>query len=312
MQVEENGPIKIGLTFNVQRRLAQAQTFHYRPVTLLGHFPGSQGLETALQKRFAEHRLQGEWFAFNDELFNLAKGIFNVEYETDSGRNWLVLYRQSDKKMTDPCPFCLVPHSHGIGDGHRVAHCLPQYGRTSIQAIDGTILDRDDGYIINTHDPNGPGHEEVHYNRASSTRFKITRNLLTFAVNDFLQSNIFALDLTNSPPKGGVTRLVNYVDGTPGKIRCYDAGHDEIGIQILYGIKTEDPPVYTFVSKQSKEICSAHASGWLERRVGKYLQIPENSTSLDLFCEKHVCQQLANLEIQPVNDSFAKQGPFHL
>jgi hypothetical protein len=105
------------------------------------------------------------------------------------------------------------------------------------------------------------------------------------------------------------TKVAN---GTPCKIRCYDAGYGEIGIQVLYGIKTPGPPVYTFVSPQSKEICAAHATGWLERRAGKYLQIPVNETSVELFCEKLVSQDLADHEIQPIANSFAKSGPFHL
>lgn len=312
MQCGEKGPIKIGLTFNVQRRLTQAQTFNYQPVTLLGSIPGSQVLETALLRRFSEHKLRGEWFKFNDELYNFAKGIFNVEYESDGLRNWLVLYRQSEKQKTDPCPFCLSPHSHGIGDGHRIAHCLRQYGFESIRTLDGTILNRDDGYIIKTRDPHGPAPKQINYNRASKTRSSVIRNLLTFAVNKFIEADVFNLDPTTIPPEGGVEQLVDYPDGTPCKIRCYNAGYGEIGLEVLYGIKKSNPPIYSFVSKQSKETCSAHAAGWLERRTGAYLQIPANSTSLELFCEKHICPQLAELEIQPIDNSFKKQGPFHL
>ena len=100
--------------------------------------------------------------------------------------------------------------------------------------------------------------------------------------------------------------------GHHAKIRCNDAGYGEVGINILYGIKSANPPAYTFVSRQSNEICSAHATGWLERSVGKYLQIPAESTSIELYCVKHVYKQLAELEIQPIADSFKKQGPFHL
>jgi hypothetical protein len=91
-----------------------------------------------------------------------------------------------------------------------------------------------------------------------------------------------------------------------------DAGYGEIGIKVLYGIKCADPSMYTFVSRQSKEICSAHATGWLERVVGKYLQIPVESTDIELYCEKHVFKQLAEIEIRPIADAFEKHGPFHL
>lgn len=312
MQNGEKGPIKIGVTFNVQRRLAQAQTFNYQRITLLGSVPGNQRLETVLLKRFSPYHLSGEWFAFNDELYNLAKGIFDVEYEKIGEQNYLVLYRQTTMAETDPCPFCLASHSHGDGDGHRVAHCLPQYGRSSIVTTDGTILHRDHGYIIKARDSFGPDPKEPRYNRVSKVRLRIFANLLTFATNKFIESNIFSLDPATIPPKGGVELLLEYPDGTPCKIRCNDAGLGEVGINVLYGIKNPNPPMYTFVSRQSKEICSAHATGWLQRRVGKYLQIPAKSTSIELYCEKHVCNKLADLEIRPIADSFEKQGPFHL
>ena len=123
---------------------------------------------------------------------------------------------------------------------------------------------------------------------------------------------MFTLDPVTSPTKGGVELHVEYSDGTPCKIRCNDAGYGEIGLKILYGIKDIDPPIYSFVSRQSKEICSAHATGWLERRRGKYLQIPMNSTSIELYCEKQFSKQLAELEVRPIADSFKKHGPFHL
>ena len=313
MQNGEKGPIKIGFTYDVQRRLAQAQTFNYQPITLLGYIPGDQRLETTLLNRFSPHHLLGEWFAFNDELYNLARGIFDAEYEKHGERNYLVLYRQTEMAETDPCPFCLATHSHGDGDGHRIEHCLPQYGRTSIVTTDGTILHRNHGYIIKArHSKGAPAPKIPRYNRVSKVRLRVFANLLTFATNKFIESNVFSLDPVTIPPKGGIELLVKYPDGTPCKIRCNDAGHGEVGINILYGIKRADPPVYTFVSRQSKEICSAHATGWLERRVGKYLQIPATTTSIELYCEKSVCNKLANFEVQPIADSFKKQGPFHL
>lgn len=312
MQNGDKGPIKIGVTFDVQRRLTQAQTFNYQPITLLGYMPGNQSIETTLLKRFFPYRILGEWFAFNEELYSVARGIFDVEYERQGDRNYLVLYRHTPKALTDPCPFCLAMHSHGLGDGHRVEHCLPQYGRSSILATDGTTLYRDNGYIVKTRDPSGPSPRKQRSNRVSEVRLRAFANLLTFATNQFIHSNIFNLDPGTIPPKGGVELLVVYPDGTPCKIRCNDAGYGEIGINVLYGIKCADPPMYTFVSRESKEICFAHATGWLERREGKYLQIPTGSTSIELYCEKDVCKQLAELEIRPISDSFEKRGPFHL
>ncbi len=312
IQIGEKGPIKIGITFNVERRLKQAQTFNYEEIKRLGkEIPGHQRLETVLLRRFAPYNIRGEWFTFNEELCNLAKGIFDAEYERHGDKNYLVLYRQTPKSKTDPCPFCLEQHIHGLGDGHRLTHCLTQYGRSSIVATDGTTLYRDDGYIIKTRDPNGPPPEKPRYNRVSKVRLRACENLLTFAVNRFIEANAFNLDPDTIPPEGGVVLFAEYPDGTPCKIRCNDAGYGEIGINVLYGIKCSDPPMYTFVTRQSKEICSAHATGFLERREGKYLQISAESTSFEFFCEKHVFSQLANLEVRPIADSFKKQGRLH-
>jgi hypothetical protein len=312
MQNGAKGPIKIGITSNVQRRLIQAQTFNYQPITLLGYVLGTQSLETALLNRFSAYRIRGEWFAFNDELYNLARGIFDVEYEKHNDRNYLVLYRQTPASRTDPCPFCFALHNHSIGDGHRVKHCHPEYSRTSIITTDGITLYRDDGYIIKTRDPNGPPPKKLRYNRVSEVRIRAFTNLLTFATNKFIESNYFTLDPATIPPKEGVVLFVEYPDGTPCKIRCNDGGYGEIGINVLYGIKCDNPPMYTFVSQDSKEICSAHATGWLERKEGKYLQVPVGTTDIELFCEKYVCKQLAELEIRPIADSYEKHGPFHL
>jgi len=312
MQCGNDGPIKIGVTSNVQRRLKQAQTFNYQKVELLGHIPGTQHLETEPLKRYSPYRLNGEWFRYNEELYNLARGIFNVPYEKNGERSYLVLCRDTPKAKTDPCPFCLCTHSHGLGDGHRVEHCHPQHSRETITTVDGTILHRDNGYIILTRNPDGPPPKEKRSNRVSNVRFRAVANLLTFAVNKFLELEVFSLDAYTALPKEGVELIVEHPDGTRCKIRCYDAGFDEVGIKILYDIKLPDPPIYTFVSPESKEVCSAHAAGWLERRSGKYLQLPNNSTSVELYCEKGLCKYLADFEIQPTDKTFLKTGRFHL
>ena len=313
LQITEKGPIKIGLTRNVQRRLKQAQTFNYEKVKLLGYIEGSQSLETKLIHRYAEYQIRGEWFSYNLDLNNLAKGIYDGEYLTEGSRSYVILYRDTPRSPTDPCPFCCLRHNHGIGDGHRAGHCATNSGRSFVSLPSGQILYRDHGYFIKTRNPNSTELLKERMLRAvSKTRLNTYANLLTFAVNKFIEFDVFTLDPSTKPPEGGATLLVDYPDGTPCKVRCYDAGYDEVGLQVLYGIKKPDPPVYTFVSRQSKEICSVHATGWLERKTGKYLQIPINSTSVDLYCGQKLCKHLAELEIKPILNSFHNRGPFHL
>lgn len=61
------GPyVKIGITINVDVRLAGLQT--PEPVKLYALLEGWAKEEKAFHQRFAEYRLQGEWFLRNDAL----------------------------------------------------------------------------------------------------------------------------------------------------------------------------------------------------------------------------------------------------
>lgn len=62
IQEGEDGPIKIGCTKGLQGRLDQLQTGHARKLHLRASFEGGREQERELHARFAEHRLQGEWF----------------------------------------------------------------------------------------------------------------------------------------------------------------------------------------------------------------------------------------------------------
>lgn len=61
-QLESDGPIKIGISFDAKKRVAGLQTANPYKLTLLGHVPGGALLEDALHKRFATDRIHGEWF----------------------------------------------------------------------------------------------------------------------------------------------------------------------------------------------------------------------------------------------------------
>jgi len=71
-----------------------------------------------------------------------------VEYEMHDGKPYLVLRRPMEDALTEPCPFCNDPHLHGLGDGHRVSHCI---GRdVTLTLSDGTVLRQDRGYMVRT------------------------------------------------------------------------------------------------------------------------------------------------------------------
>ena len=72
------------------------------------------------------------------------------EYIKAGERAFAILYRDTESAPTDPCPFCGCCHSHGSGDGFRVAHCMKDGAVVFVVAQDGTKMYQKDGYIIKT------------------------------------------------------------------------------------------------------------------------------------------------------------------
>jgi hypothetical protein len=58
----QSGPIKIGIAINPDGRCKSLQTSHHERLEVLATCPGGQELEQVYHKRFAAHRLHGEWF----------------------------------------------------------------------------------------------------------------------------------------------------------------------------------------------------------------------------------------------------------
>lgn len=63
-----DGPIKIGITAKVERRMSTLQTSNSERLSLMATMPGTVDDEAALHKRFASIRLTGEWFESEPEL----------------------------------------------------------------------------------------------------------------------------------------------------------------------------------------------------------------------------------------------------
>jgi hypothetical protein len=68
VQAGNHGPIKIGITDNVRRRLKSLQSSSPEPLRLLFSFNGSEVIESALHQKFSSCRMHGEWFRPTTEL----------------------------------------------------------------------------------------------------------------------------------------------------------------------------------------------------------------------------------------------------
>ena len=62
------GPIKIGTSTDIIRRLRALQSSHPEPLYLFAADAGGSQKERAYHTRFAKHRLTGEWFARAPEI----------------------------------------------------------------------------------------------------------------------------------------------------------------------------------------------------------------------------------------------------
>ena len=65
--------VKIGSARNPARRIADLQCGSPVHLTVLGVMPGDLDFERELHKRWAEHRLRGEWFSLTPEIRQFIK-----------------------------------------------------------------------------------------------------------------------------------------------------------------------------------------------------------------------------------------------
>ena len=86
IQQGEDGPIKIGFTVDLRKRLVALRTSTPHPLRLLLEVPGGEDVERDWHKRFAHVRLNGEWFRPDDELLQ-AIAYVKGERETPPGED---------------------------------------------------------------------------------------------------------------------------------------------------------------------------------------------------------------------------------
>lgn len=84
VQAGDAGPIKIGYTGSLKRRLPHLQNGAHEPLKVLGVRQGDQSDEKALHRRFDAHRLRGEWFRPDNEILAFLSEPVGVK--TNPGR----------------------------------------------------------------------------------------------------------------------------------------------------------------------------------------------------------------------------------
>lgn len=67
----DDGPVKIGISHNVTRRVAGMQTASAVPLFLLRVIDGSNAVEREMHHRFAPLRIRGEWFSYSAEMLTV-------------------------------------------------------------------------------------------------------------------------------------------------------------------------------------------------------------------------------------------------
>lgn len=69
------GLIKIGYTTQIAKRVQSLNARGPRPIQIVALLTGSRALERALHRRFARHRMQGEWFRPHAEILDYVRGL---------------------------------------------------------------------------------------------------------------------------------------------------------------------------------------------------------------------------------------------
>jgi hypothetical protein len=74
--------VKIGWTgiWPPTARVAKQQTGNGRPLWILGCIPGTQRAERGYHKRFARHRVRGEWFRLTPDLEQFIRATHMMDF----------------------------------------------------------------------------------------------------------------------------------------------------------------------------------------------------------------------------------------
>lgn len=75
--IAAGGMIKIGISKDPERRIAELGRSSPLPLSILAIIPGGRNREKSLHERFAEHRKHGEWFTECQDILDYIKGVIS-------------------------------------------------------------------------------------------------------------------------------------------------------------------------------------------------------------------------------------------
>lgn len=85
VEAGEGGPIKIGVAIDVAARVKDLQSANPTPLRLIVSIPGGYEEEGRLHRRFADERLNSEWFRGDGEVRALALSLLHASPDERTG-----------------------------------------------------------------------------------------------------------------------------------------------------------------------------------------------------------------------------------
>lgn len=82
LRMGEDGPVKIGISSDVKKRVKTLQTAIPYELKLLGAIPGGARAEAFLHQLFDSYRLKGEWFTADPVLLSFLTDLVKARSES--------------------------------------------------------------------------------------------------------------------------------------------------------------------------------------------------------------------------------------
>lgn len=111
---DARGPIKIGYSRNVEKRIESLQTGNHLPIRLLAKIdhPNAPDIERGLHAEFADIRLEGEWFRADERITSVIAALSGAS-------NLSAALKACPAKMVSADPtWFVVEWSHRTGHIH--------------------------------------------------------------------------------------------------------------------------------------------------------------------------------------------------